>query len=205
MMMTMSNPDYQRFFPASLVLETPRVRLQLLQAEDIPALKAIAEPPQIWKYFTKELNQPGEMEAWVETAMQERAEGKRMPFVIIDKDTNSICGSTSLGNISFYDKRIEIGWTWLGTESMGTGVNRHAKFVMLSYALEAMQFERVEIKTDKLNERARAALVHIGAREEGTLRSHMQMPHGRRRDSVYYGIVKEDWETIKMLYFAELA
>jgi RimJ/RimL family protein N-acetyltransferase len=201
----MSLTDYERFFPATLVLETPRVQLRLLTIEDMPALNSIAGPPEIWKYFTKELNQPGELQAWIEAALQERKEEKRMPFVIIDKDSMTICGSTSLGNISFYDKRIEIGWTWLGKDSMGTGVNRHAKFVMLSYALEAMRFERVEIKTDMLNERARAALVHIGAREEGILRSHMQMPHGRRRDSVYYGIVKEDWETIKMLYFGELA
>jgi len=197
--------SYDRFFPDTLVLETPRVALRLLQLTDADALSAIAAPPEIWKYFTKELNDRNELTEWIEVALQERSEKKRMPFVIIDKDSGLVCGSTSLGNISFYDKRVEIGWTWLGTASMGTGVNHHAKFVLLSYAFDALGCERVEIKTDNLNERAKKALVHIGATEEGVLRSHMQMPHGRRRDSVYYSILKDEWDTVKMLYFGDIA
>ncbi|MEP6746911.1 MAG: GNAT family N-acetyltransferase [Bacteroidota bacterium] len=196
--------EYSKFFKDTLVLETTRVELRLMQMIDIEALFGIAAPPEIWKYFTKELNNRDELQQWMEVALQERTEGKRMPFVIIDKDTHKICGCTSLGNISFYDKRIEIGWTWLGTATMGTGINHHAKFVLLSYAFDALRFERVEIKTDNLNERAKRALVHIGAAEEGVLRSHMLMPHGRRRDSVYYSILKGEWETVKMLYFATI-
>ena len=197
--------DYNKFFPDTLMLETTRVALRLMTMSDMDALEAIAGPPEIWKYFTLELNKKEELQQWMDTAMKERAEGKRMPFVIIDKSTGAICGCTSFGNISFYDKRIEIGWTWVGTATMGTGINHHAKFVLLSYAFDALRFERVEIKTDNLNERAKKALVHIGATEEGVLRSHMLMPHGRRRDSVYYSILKADWETIKMLYFGDVA
>jgi N-acetyltransferase len=196
--------EYSKFFKETLVLETTRVALRLMQLTDMDALFSIAAPPEIWKYFTKELNKKEELQEWMEAALQERAEEKRMPFVIIDKETNAICGCTSLGNISFYDKRIEIGWTWLGTATMGTGINHHAKFVLLSYAFDALRFERVEIKTDNLNERAKKALVHIGAAEEGILRSHMLMPHGRRRDSIYYSILKDEWETVKMLYFGAI-
>lgn len=197
--------EYTRFFSDTLSLETTRVQLRLMQPSDIDDLFAIAGPAEIWTYFTKELNNKEELKAWMETALQERAEQKRMPFVIISKDDGKICGCTSFGNISFYDKRIEIGWTWLGTASMGTGVNHHAKFVLLSYAFDALRFERVEIKTDNLNERAKKALVHIGATEEGVWRSHMLMPHGRRRDSVYYSILKAEWDTVKMLYFGDVA
>jgi len=197
--------EYGKFFKDTLVLETTRVALRLMQISDMEALSAIAGPGEIWKYFTFELNKPEQMQQWMEAALQERTAGKRMPFVIIDKGTDKICGCTSFGNISFYDKRIEIGWTWVGTETMGTGINHHAKFVLLSFAFDAMGFERVEIKTDNLNERAKKALVHIGAHEEGVLRSHMLMPHGRRRDSVYYSILKTEWDTVKMLYFGDVA
>jgi len=197
--------EYSKFFPETLQLETPRVTLRLMQLTDMDALAAIAGPEEIWKYFTFELNKKETLQYWMELALQERGAEKRMPFVIIDKTTNLVCGCTSFGNISFYDKRIEIGWTWLGTASIGSGVNHHAKFILLSYAFDALRFERVEIKTDNLNERAKKALVHIGATEEGVLRSHMLMPHGRRRDSVYFSILKEDWDTIKMLYFGDLA
>ncbi len=197
--------EYSKFFSATLELDTTRVTLRLMKMEDKEALAAIAGPDEIWKYFTLELNKEEQLHEWMETAMQERSQGKRMPFVIINKDDNKICGCTSFGNISFYDKRIEIGWTWLGTAAMGTGVNHHAKFILLSYAFDALRFERVEIKTDNLNERAKKALVHIGAREEGVLRSHMLMPHGRRRDSVYYSILQDEWEDVKMLYFGDVA
>ncbi|MEO5684156.1 MAG: GNAT family protein [Chitinophagaceae bacterium] len=197
--------EYGQFFKPTLVLETTRVELRLMELSDLDALSAIAAPAEIWKYFTFELNDKANLQQWMEAALQDRAAGTRMPFVIIEKDNHTICGCTSFGNISFYDKRIEIGWTWLGTGFMGTGINHHAKFVLLSYAFDALGFERVEIKTDNLNERAKKALVHIGAREEGVLRSHMLMPHGRRRDSVYYSILKEEWETVKMLYFSDVA
>ena len=145
------------------------------------------------------------MQQWIEEALMERSQQKRMPFTIIDKDTKTICGSTSYGNISFFDKRIEIGWTWIGTEYMGTGINHHAKFALLSFAFEALKMERVEIKTDNLNERAKTALIKIGMKPEGVLRSHMQMHSNRRRDSVYYGMLKGEWETVKSLFFADLA
>ena len=197
--------EYNQFFPATLVLETSRVLLRLLQPSDAEALFAIAAPDELWKYFTVELNKREQLEQWIATALEERLAAKRMPFVIIDKENDAVCGCTSLGNISFYDKRIEIGWTWLGTASIGTGINHHAKFVLLSYAFDALGMKRIEIKTDNLNERAKKALVHIGATEEGILRSHMLMPHGRRRDSVYYSILQEEWDTVKLLYFADLA
>src|SRR4051812_44768837 len=85
---------YDRFFPGTLVLETPRVALRLLQLTDKDALSAIAAPAEIWKYFTSELNSPEELQKWMELALQERAEKKRMPFLIVDKDSGAICGST---------------------------------------------------------------------------------------------------------------
>jgi RimJ/RimL family protein N-acetyltransferase len=141
---------------------------------------------------------------WMQDALQEREQDKRVPFVVIDKDEQKICGCTSFGNISFYDQRIEIGWTWLGEAFLGTGVNRHAKFALFSYAFEVLKMERVEIKTDNLNERAKAALRKVGAQEEGVLRSHMLMQDNRRRDSVYFSILKNEWQKVKKSYFGEL-
>jgi N-acetyltransferase len=175
-----------------------------MQMEDYENLKAIAQATGLWKYFTKNLAEPSELKQWMQEALQEREEGKRMPFVVIDKDEQKICGCTSFGNFSFYDQRVEIGWTWLGEEFLGTGVNRQAKFALLSYAFEVMKMERVELKTDNLNERAKTALRKIGAKEEGVLRSHMLMQENRRRDSVYFSIIKEEWQKVKRNYFGEL-
>lgn len=196
--------SFDRFFSGNLELETPRVLLRRLKAEDLPALRALSTDETTWKYFTRDLSQPGEMEAWIEEALQLYGEKARMPFVIIEKDSGNICGTTSYGNISFYDKRIEIGWTWLGNDYIGSSINRHAKFCLISFAFEAMGMMRVEIKTDNLNERAKAALIKVGMKPEGVLRSHMQMHSNRRRDTIYFGMIREEWEERKINFFADL-
>lgn len=196
--------EYKRLFPPSFVLETPRVSLRLMSETDYEHFLPIAKDHDIWKYFTKDLHDEDELKQWIDEAIAEKNNGKRVPFVIWDKDTKSICGSTSYGNISFYDRRVEIGWTWLGTEYMGTGINHQVKFALLSFAFEVMKMERVEAKTDNLNERAKTALIKIGMKPEGVLRSHMQMHSNRRRDSIYYSIIKEEWEAVKALFFADL-
>ena len=196
--------EYHKYFPDSLVLETHRVQLRLMQVDDYESLQSLTQPAELWKYFTKNLADPNELMQWIQDAVQERVQIKRVPFVVIDKDEQKICGSTSFGNISFYDQRIEIGWTWLGEEFRGTGVNRQAKFSLFSYAFEVLRMERVEIKTDNLNERSKAALRKVGAFEEGVLRSHMLMHDKSRRDSVYYSILKDEGPDVKRGYFGEL-
>jgi len=187
-----------------LKLETEKVLLRPLQHLDIASFSQIANDDSLWKYFTFLLNDPVEMQKWVELGVKEREEGKRIPFTIIEKATGNICGSTSLGSISYYDKRIEIGWSWLGKQYQGTGINFHAKFSMLSYAFDVLDWERVEIKTDNLNERAKQGLRKIGAKEEGVLRSHMQMPLARRRDSIFFGILKNEWPQVKNSIFKNI-
>jgi len=196
--------EYYKYFPDSLILETPRVMLRLMQMEDFDDLQPLTQSSVLWKYFTKDLSLSAELKHWMEEGMQERRQGKRMPFVVFDKDEQKICGCTSFGNISFFDKRIEIGWTWLGERFLGTGVNRQAKFALLSFAFDVMKMERVEIKTDNLNERAKTALRKIGAKEEGILRSHMLMQDERRRDSIYFSILKDEWDKVKRSYFVDL-
>lgn len=187
-----------------LKLETDKVLLRPIQHLDIASFSQIVNDESLWTYFTFLLNVPEELQRWVEIAIKEREEGKRIPFTIVEKATGKICGSTSLGSISYYDKRIEIGWSWLGKQYQGTGINFHAKFSMLSYSFDVLNWERVEIKTDNLNERSKQALRKIGAKEEGVLRSHMQMPLNRRRDSVYFSLLKKEWPAVRNSIFREI-
>ena len=187
-----------------LKLETDKVLLRPLQHLDIASFSELTQDSSLWKYFAFLLDDPVQLQQWVESAIQERQEGKRIPFTIIEKLTGNICGSTSFGSISYYDKRIEIGWSWLGKQYQGTGINFHAKFSLLSYAFDVLDWERVEIKTDNLNERAKQGLRKIGAKEEGVLYSHMQMPLNRRRDSVYFSILKKDWADTRNSIFREI-
>lgn len=188
---------YENYFPAGLQLTSDRVIMRMLQPSDIDSLWAISQEPSLWDWFNKRLDNRQELEAWMQEAAQHQQQKTRFPFLVIDRLNNAVAGSTSLMNLSIPDRRIEIGSTWYGNSFRGTGINTHCKFLLLQYAFESMGFERVEIKTDVLNARSRAAIRKLGMVEEGILRSHMQMPGNRRRDSVYYSMLAAEWPEAK--------
>jgi RimJ/RimL family protein N-acetyltransferase len=188
---------YNYFFDPGLQLRSDRVIMRMMQPDDIESLWTITQNPELWSWFNKLLNIREDLQAWMDEAFSQQVQKLRFPFVVIDRPTDSIAGCTSLMSMSFPDRRIEIGSTWYGTAFRGTGINTHCKFLLLNYAFDTMDFERVEIKTDALNARSRAAILKLGMTEEGTLRSHMQMPLNRRRDSVYYSLLKNEWPAAK--------
>jgi len=142
-----------------------------------------------------------ELKEFINTSLEDRKRNFRYSLTIIQKASGEIAGSTSYANISAKDKRLEIGWTWLGKKFMGTGLNKECKFLLLQYAFEHLKFERVEFKTDVLNKASRKALEKIGAKEEGVLRSHTLMHDGRRRDTIYYSILANEWTNLKNTIF----
>ena len=182
----------------NITLQTDNILLRPLIAEDFIAFEKITTDPEVWIYFTFDLSVKNELKEWVEIAVNDIKNRSRLAFTIIDKMSGMPIGSTSFGNISYRDKRIEIGWTWIAKDYQGTGVNNQIKFLMLRYAFEVFGFERVEFKTDVLNIRARKAFQRIGASEEGILRSHTLMTHNRRRDTIWYSILKNEWDEIKI-------
>ena len=165
---------------------------------DLESFERLTADPSMWIYFTVDLSVKSELSDWVETGLNEHKNLILLSFTIINKSVDKLIGSTSFGNFSEKDQRVEIGRTWIAKEFQGTGVNDEIKFLMLKYAFEVMQFERVEVKTDVLNLKARRALCRIGFNEEGILRSHMVMTHGRRRDTIYYSILKSEWDAVKI-------
>jgi RimJ/RimL family protein N-acetyltransferase len=191
-------------FNDDLKLETEIVKLRLISSDDFKEFTQISNESSIWEYFTSDLNNEENIKNWIDEALDQHQVKIRYPFTIIDKILHRTAGSTSLGNISFRDKRIEIGWTWLGKKFQGSGINKQCKFLLLQYAFEVLNFERVEFKTDVLNLQARKALEKIGAVEEGILRSHTLMPHNRRRDTIFYSILKNEWLQLKKIVFKDI-
>src|SRR4051812_11545547 len=115
---------FNSFFPLHFELETTRILIRGMKMEDEPVLFKLSRAKDIWTYFYKDLSDEKEFRNWFHESLKEKQEGKRMPFVVTDKDTGEICGSSSYGNISFFDKRIEIGWSWLSPDYIGMGVNK---------------------------------------------------------------------------------
>lgn len=177
----------------NLKLENESVLLRPLEEADLPPLLVLASNPEMWRFFTHDLSTLEGLTLWAMPAFEKQ----RLQFAIVEKSTNSIVGSTAFGNISERDGRLEIGWTWLGSEYQGAGINSQVKKLLLTHCFEVLGLERVEFKTDVLNTQARKALKNIGAIEEGVMRSHTLMTLGRRRDTIYYSILKQEWEYVK--------
>ena len=187
-----------------LTLETSRVLLKPIDEGDFDPFFQLAQDEEMWKYFTLNLADKGDLRKWMDAAFSDKEAGTRRPFTIIDKATQQIAGSSSMGNIAYHDLRLEIGWSWLGRNFIGTDVNFHAKYSMMRFAFEQMNFERVEFKTDFLNERAKQGLRKVGGKEEGVLRSHMTMWNDRRRDSIYFSVIKNEWLQLKETIFKDV-
>jgi RimJ/RimL family protein N-acetyltransferase len=183
----------------STTMQNDRVRLRSLQASDRAALAAIAFDPEIWRYFVSRIDDEAGLDRFIETGLADIEARRRAVFVVIDKRSNNLAGSMCYGNLAEADRRLEIGWSWLGAPYRGTGVNRFAKLALLTYAFEELGCARVEFKTDVLNEPARKGLRNIGAKEEGVFRSYNVMPGGRRRDAVYYSIVAAEWPEVRTM------
>ncbi len=182
---------------AATSLENEHVLLRPVRPEDRASLHAIAMDSEIWRYFVTRIETDADFDAFFDVAIADQQAGRRVVYHITDKRTGRAAGSMSFGNMAENDGRLEIGWSWLGRDFQGKGVNRWAKFLMLRHAFEHMAAERVEFKTDRLNIQARNALRNIGAREEGTLRSFNPMPDGRRRDAVYYSVLRAEWPYVR--------
>jgi N-acetyltransferase len=191
-------------FEDKIILESGNIILRPLLKEDITAFENIALDADIWKFVPYKISSEKELNDFVEQWLLLRDKNERITFTITDKKDNAVLGSTSYLNISPKDKRLEIGATWLGKKYQGTGVNKVCKFLLLRFAFEELGYERVELKTDVLNMQSRKAILKIGAVEEGILRSHTLMHDERRRDTIYYSILKNEWEGVKKNIFSEL-
>ena len=179
------------------VLENEHVLLRPITPEDRAAQRAIAFDESIWRYFISLIRTDADFDAFFDAGLADQEAGRRVVFHIVDKGTGQAAGSMSFGNLSPNDLRLEIGWSWLGIAFQGKGINRWAKFLMMQHAFEKLAAERVEFKTDVLNMQARHALRNIGATEEGVLRSYNPMPDGRRRDAIYYSVLRREWPAVR--------
>lgn len=180
-----------------ITLENDKVILRPISMEDHDGFSAIAFSDELWRYYVMKLSVDSELIEYLVSSVEANNSATQHVFTIIDKSSGLIAGSTSFGNISLKDKRVEIGWTWLGKKFHGSGLNSHCKYLLLEYAFEKAGMLRVEFKTDLLNTAARKALLKIGAVEEGVLRSHTLMQDGRRRDTIYYSVLASEWNNVK--------
>ena len=180
-----------------VVLEGRDVRLEPLSLAHVDDLAGVAFDEEIWRWTSERALSVEELRAYVERALAAARTGSVLPFATIARSAGRAIGSTRFATFERQNRRVEIGWTWIGRQWQRTAINTEAKYLMLRHAFEKLNCVRVELRTDVLNEQSRSAIRRIGGVEEGVLRKHAITSEGRVRDDVYYSILEEEWPEVK--------
>jgi len=189
----------------SVTLEGTHVRLEPLGPDHLDALAEVLLDPDLWTWSPAPVRSRADLEAYVAAALAMRDAGTALPFATVDVASGRVVGATRFGNFVADHRRVEIGWTVVARDWQRTAVNTEAKLLMLRHAFDALGLNRVEWKTDALNARSRAAILRLGAVEEGTLRAHMVTASGRLRDTVYFSVTAPEWPAVRSQLEARLA
>ena len=178
-------------------LESKHIKLEPLEPKHKEELKEAILDGELWKLFVTVVPPIEELDDFFENAQKEYETDFGITYAIVDKKSNRVVGSTRFRETNFRHNKTEIGFTFLGKSWQKSYVNTEAKLLLLTYAFEEMKFNRVELLTDFLNHTSRNAILRLGAKQEGILRSHMVMPNGRVRDSVIFSIIIHEWLGVK--------
>lgn len=177
------------------ILEDERVLLRPVKEEDWSNFTNLPETfPEIWQYSLMAIQKTEDLKAYFQEAIITRKNGNSYAFIVFDKLTKEWVGCTRFYDIQLKYQITQLGYTWYKTSVWGTGLNAHCKFLLLQFAFDTLQLERVEFRADNDNKRSIAAMKKIGCTVEGVLRNHMPKPNGGRRDSIILSILKEDWK-----------
>ena len=181
-----------------VTLEGDHVRLEpLSRGKHQEGIAEAISDGELWKLFVTLVPRVDELDGFFETAEQWHRAGEGLAFATIDKKTNKVVGSTRFMRASLPNRRVEIGFTFIAKRYQKTAINTEAKLLMLTHAFETLGLTRVELLTDYLNTTSRNAILRLGAKQDGILRSHMIMPDGRVRDSVVFSIIEHEWSGVK--------
>lgn len=188
-----------------LTLQGSFVQLLPLSMDHLDALCEVGLDPGIWRWTPTRVRTRDDMRAFMEQTLEAARANTAVPFTTTLRDSARPIGMTRFMSIALEHRRVEIGGTWIAPAWQRTRVNTEAKYLMLRHAFEAWQCMRVEFKTNALNTQSRAAILRLGAHEEGTLRKHSLNDDGSVRDSVYFSILDEEWPAVKQRLEARLA
>ena len=182
---------------APVTLEGTRVRMEPLSIErHFEGLCAIGLDADLWSWTLSKIATRDELRKYLDTALEEQTRGVSVPFATIDRASGTIAGCTRFGTIDRPNRRVEIGWTWVGRPFQRSHVNTEAKYLMLTHAFETWGCKRVELKTHENNQRSRNAMLRIGCTYEGLLRNYQTGETGTRNTAIF-SIIDSEWPAVK--------
>jgi N-acetyltransferase len=181
------------------------ILLRQLHASDGHALVHAAADGELWNLPFTVVPSLETVESYINTALEGQAAGTVLPFVIETLQSKQVVGTTRFWKIDLENRKLEIGHNWVSASWQRTCVNTEAKFLMLCYAFEQLNCVRVQFTTDEINEKSRKAILRLGAKQEGIVRHERIMPDGRKRNSVRFSIIDDEWPEIRRFLESRLS
>ncbi|TFD76367.1 N-acetyltransferase [Cryobacterium sp. Sr8] len=185
-------------FTALPTLTGQRVTLEPLSADHVEELKVAVTEGELWRAWYTGIPSPDRMAAEVARRLALFAAGQMLPWAIRDNARGTVVGMTTFMNITPQHRHLEIGSTWLAPSAQRTGINTEAKLLLLTHAFEALDCIAVEFRTHFHNRQSRAAIIALGAKQDGVLRNHQLGRDGTLRDTVVFSIVQGEWPTVRL-------
>ncbi|WP_095139957.1 GNAT family N-acetyltransferase [Pseudomonas sp. Irchel s3a10] len=186
-------------------LQGPRILLRPLQYSDADALLRAAADGELWNLTVTVVPSASTIDSYLKKALDGRDAGTVMPFVIVLKDSGEVIGSTRFWKIDPLNRKLEIGSSWIAARWQKSFVNTEAKYLMLRHAFEVLDCVRVQFTTDENNHKSRNAILRLGAQQEGIVRHERIMPDGRKRNSVRFSIIDDEWPQVRQVLEQKLA
>ena len=192
-------------FVQPLVMCRNGVRLEPLSLAHEDGLRAAAADGALWTLRVTSVPEPPDTRAYIETALQMRADGHRFAFAVRDDATGEVLGSTSFHDILPAVKRVEIGYTWYRKSVQRSHVNTTCKLLMLQHAFDQLGCNVVGWRTDNFNFASQRAIERLGAKKDGVIRGHALRRDGTIRDTVMYSMRAGEWPEARaqLLYLLE--
>jgi len=186
------------------VLAGRHARLEPMSRDHVAGLRtALAGDALAALWFTS-VPKADEAAGYVDAVLAAQADGRVLPFVVRDAG-GRIVGSTRFYGLEADVPKLSIGYTWYAPDVQRTGVNTETKLLLLTHAFETLGCISVVFETSWFNQRSRAAIARLGAKQDGVLRNHKRHADGSPRDTVVFSIIDSEWPAVKRNLQARLA
>ncbi|MBS0361288.1 MAG: GNAT family N-acetyltransferase [Proteobacteria bacterium] len=185
------------------VLEDRFVRLEPMTEAHREDLRAACDAdPQTWvQLYPFAMHAEHFDPRWTQM-MSDQAAGRTLPYAVIAEGRCQ--GMTCHLTPDAANASVEIGGTYYAPALRGGAVNPAAKRLMFAHAF-ASGARRVQFKVDAINARSRAAVLKLGATQEGILRQDRVCWTGRIRDTVVFSVLADEWPAVRDRLDARLA
>jgi RimJ/RimL family protein N-acetyltransferase len=180
-------------FIEPVTLQGRHASLEPLAAAHLEAIRKAAADGELWRLWYTSVPAPERTDAWLAGALEMREKEGAMPFAVRDNRDGAIVGSTRYFHVDAVNRRLEIGHTWYAKRAQRTAINTECKLLLLTHAFETLRCIAVEFRTHWFNQASRAAILRLGAKQDGVLRNHQLLPDGSRRDTVVFSITDGEW------------